>query len=49
MVLGDDLDVWDYRIEEQLSADSSVRETDQEALIRARRGQGLFKVPCIPN
>ncbi len=40
---GDDLDVWEHRLEEQIQTDSSVRETDREALIRARCGQGLFK------
>lgn len=44
MVVSDDLDVWERRIEEQLASDSSVQETDREAIIRARRGQGLFKV-----
>jgi putative restriction endonuclease len=42
-IAGDDLDVWEHRLEEQIQADSSVRETDREALIRARCGQGLFK------
>jgi len=40
---GDDLDVWERRLEEQVEADASVLETDREAIIRARRGQGLFK------
>ena len=44
MVVGDDLDVWERKIEEQVAADASVRETDREAIIRARSGQGLFKV-----
>jgi hypothetical protein len=39
----DDLDVWEHRLEEQLQADPSVKETDREAIIRARCGQGLFK------
>ena len=43
IVTGDDLDVWERRLEEQVEADSSVNETDREALIRARRGQGVFK------
>lgn len=43
IVTGDDLDVWERRLEEQVEADSSVNETDREAIIRARRGQGLFK------
>jgi hypothetical protein len=43
VVTGDDLDVWERRLEEQVESDASVRETDREAIIRARRGQGLFK------
>lgn len=44
---GDDLDVWERRLEEQLEHDTSVQETDREAIIRARRGQGLFKQRVI--
>jgi putative restriction endonuclease len=40
---GDDLDVWERRLEEQVETDESVSETDREAIVRARRGQGLFK------
>src|ERR1700674_2294026 len=43
IVTGDDLDVWERRLEEQVETDASVEETDREAIIRARRGQGLFK------
>jgi len=43
IVTGDDLDVWERRLEGQVEADTSVPETDREAIIRARRGQGLFK------
>ena len=43
MVSGDDLDVWEHRLEERLVADTSIKDTDREAIIRARRGQGLFK------
>jgi hypothetical protein len=43
VVTGDDLDVWERRLEEQVESDASVQETDREAIIRARRGQGLFK------
>jgi hypothetical protein len=39
----DDLDVWERRLEEQVQADPSVQETDREAIIRSRCGQGLFK------
>jgi putative restriction endonuclease len=40
---GDDLDVWEHRLEERVAADTSIGDTDREAIIRARRGQGLFK------
>ncbi len=43
IVSDDDLDVWEQRLELQVETDTSVDETDREALIRARRGQGLFK------
>jgi putative restriction endonuclease len=43
IVTGDDLDVWERRLEEQVETDASVPETAREAIIRARRGQGLFK------
>jgi putative restriction endonuclease len=43
IITGDDLDVWERRLEEQVETDASVPETDREAIIRARRGQGLFK------
>jgi hypothetical protein len=41
--LGDDLDAWEHRLEAQVESDPRVRETEKEALVRARRGQGLFK------
>jgi putative restriction endonuclease len=40
---GDDLDVWERKLEEQVETDESVNETDREAIVRARRGQGVFK------
>ena len=43
IVTGDDLDVWESRLEQQIETDGSVKETDREAIVRARRGQGLFK------
>jgi putative restriction endonuclease len=39
----DELDVWERRLEQQIVNDSTVRETDRVAIIRARNGQGLFK------
>jgi hypothetical protein len=43
IVTGDDLDVWERKLEEQVETDATVMQTDREAIIRARRGQGLFK------
>jgi len=43
IVTGDDLDVWERRLEEQVESDVSVPDTDREAIVRARVGQGLFK------
>jgi putative restriction endonuclease len=43
IVNDDDLDYWEHRLEERVAADGSIQETDREAIIRARRGQGLFK------
>lgn len=43
IVTGDDLDIWERRLEEQVETDATVPETDRDAIIRARRGQGLFK------
>lgn len=42
-VPADDLDVWERRLEQQIVNDSTVRETDRLAIIRAQSGQGLFK------
>ncbi|MGJ5819951.1 HNH endonuclease [Paludibaculum fermentans] len=39
----DDLDYWEHKLEQLVVADTSVPETEKEAIIRARRGQGLFK------
>ncbi|HWR53223.1 MAG TPA: HNH endonuclease signature motif containing protein [Bryobacteraceae bacterium] len=43
IMTGDDLDVWERRLEERVASDASMRDTDRDALIRARLGQGLFK------
>ena len=40
---GDDLDLWEHRLEDRIASDTSIPDTDREAIIRARRGQGLFK------
>jgi putative restriction endonuclease len=40
---GDDLDLWEHRLEDRVASDTSIADTDREAIIRTRRGQGLFK------
>jgi putative restriction endonuclease len=39
----DDLDSWEWKIEQEVVNDPSIPETDRLAIIRARKGQGLFK------
>jgi hypothetical protein len=39
----DVLDFWERRIEEKIEADPRIPETDRQAIVNARRGQGLFK------
>lgn len=41
--IGDDLDLWEGRIERLVAADQTIPETERLAIVRARRGQGLFK------
>ena len=43
MQTNDDLDWWEHRIEAGIETDTSIPPTDREAIIRARRGQGIFK------
>ena len=42
-IIADDLDLWETRIEREVATDKTLPETDRMAIIRARRGQGLFK------
>jgi putative restriction endonuclease len=42
-VVADDLDLWEGKLEQQVASDPTVPETERRALIRARKGQGLFK------
>jgi putative restriction endonuclease len=42
-IVADDLDLWERRIELEVATDKTLPETDRMAIIRARRGQGLFK------
>lgn len=39
----DDLDYWEHKLEMDIVGDTSVRETERLAIVRARVGQGLFK------
>ena len=39
----DDLDYWEHKLELDIVGDTSVRETERLAIVRARVGQGLFK------
>lgn len=39
----DDLDLWERRLEDQIESNTSMTDTERDAIIRARRGQGLFK------
>ncbi len=42
-VAADDLETWEGRMEREVTEDRSIPETERFALIRARKGQGLFK------
>jgi hypothetical protein len=42
-VPADDLDYWEHKLELDIVGDTSVRETERLAIVRARIGQGLFK------
>jgi putative restriction endonuclease len=43
MRIADELDVWEHRLEQRVEQDQTIPETERQAIIRARRGQGLFK------
>ena len=43
MAAGDDIVHWEHRLEETVLTDENLRETDLEAIIRARRGQGSLR------
>jgi hypothetical protein len=42
-ILPDDLDAWELRIEEKVVNDVSIPDTERLDIVRARRGQGLFR------
>lgn len=39
----DDIEQWERKIESQVAANTALPETERTAIIRARRGQGLFR------
>ncbi|MBI2254747.1 MAG: HNH endonuclease [Proteobacteria bacterium] len=39
----DDIEQWERKIEGQVAANTALAETERTAIIRARRGQGLFR------
>src|SRR4051794_7365960 len=41
-VAADDLELWERRLEQFVANDATIPETERLALIRARKGQGLF-------
>jgi hypothetical protein len=43
MQTNDDLDYWEHKIETDIDDDVTITDTEKTAIIRARRGQGLFK------
>jgi hypothetical protein len=42
-VAADDIEYWERKLEQEVASDSTVKETERLAIIRARSGQGLFK------
>ena len=42
-VPADDLDAWEGKLEQLVVADDTIPETDRLALVRARKGQGVFR------
>jgi hypothetical protein len=39
----DDIEQWERKIENQVAANTALTETERKAIIRARRGQGIFR------
>ena len=42
-VIADDLDIWEQRLARRLEGDTSLADTERQAIVRARVGQGLFR------
>jgi putative restriction endonuclease len=40
---GDEIDIWERKLEQDLIRDSTISDTERLAIVRARIGQGLFK------
>jgi hypothetical protein len=44
--IGDDLDYWEHRLEQTVVQDAAIPETEREAIVRSRRGQGAVQTAC---
>lgn len=42
-IVDDDLDMWEGKMEQEIVSNPMIRETEREAIILARRGQGRFR------
>ena len=42
-IVDDDLDIWEGKMEQEIVSNPTIRETEREAIILARRGQGRFR------
>jgi hypothetical protein len=42
-VLADDIEMWERKLEDEVTADARIPETTRETIVQARRGQGLFR------
>ena len=42
-IVSDDIDSWELQIEQTISQNQTIPETERKAIIRARVGQGVFK------
>jgi putative restriction endonuclease len=43
VVANADLELWEQHLEQQITTDTMIASTEREALVTARRGQGIFK------
>lgn len=42
-IVDDDLDMWEGKMEQEIVSNPMIRETERDAIILARRGQGRFR------